>query len=80
MIISFPTPEERISRRVKKLISSAHASHRHQVTVSRVENESFMAWERIIDQFDGSDDIHVIYITHQDVLLNWRRPMTDMVS
>lgn len=80
MIIPFPTPEQRISRRVKKLISAAHANHRHQVTVSRVESESSMAWERLIDQFDGSDDINVIYITHQDVLLNWRRSKTDMVS
>jgi len=80
MVIPFPTPETRLRRRVEKLISMAHANRRHQVTISRGESEPFGAWERLVEQLDDNDRIHVIYITHHDVLLNWCSPTSGLAS
>jgi uncharacterized protein (UPF0548 family) len=80
MVISFPTPEARLRRRVEKLISVAHANRRHQVTISRGKGEPVNVWERLVEQFDDNDRVHVIHITRHDVLLNWCSPTSGIAS
>ncbi|MEC8917091.1 MAG: DUF1654 domain-containing protein [Pseudomonadota bacterium] len=80
MVIPFPTPEARLVRRAEKLISLAHANRRHQVTISRGDEEPVDAWERLVEQFEDSDSIRVIHITRHDVLLNWRSPTSGLAS
>ncbi|WP_110599881.1 DUF1654 domain-containing protein [Salinicola lusitanus] len=80
MIIPFPTPERRLVRRIEQLISRAQANHFHQVTISRGTHEPIHEWERLVEQFDDSDQVRVIHITHHDILLSWRLPTTGLAS
>ncbi|OLO05546.1 MULTISPECIES: DUF1654 domain-containing protein [Salinicola] len=80
MVIPFPTPEARLTRRVEKLIAKAQANHRHQVTISRRELEPVSVWENLVEQFDDSEGVRVIHITRHDILLNWCSPTSGLAS
>jgi len=72
MVLSFPTPYERLARRVANAVASAGHRQRRQLVVIRNPHESIMDWSQLMARLEVAADIRVVQITDSDALLSWR--------
>lgn len=70
MILPFPTPYERLARRIASAVAAA--GNRQQLVVMRDPHESTLDWSQLLERLEVAEDIRVVQITDSDALLSWR--------
>ncbi|WIX31401.1 DUF1654 domain-containing protein [Salinicola sp. JS01] len=77
MILAFPSPYERLSRRVSRAIQSATCHRRQQLVIMRQPGETQDDWSRLMARLAREAAVSVISITADDILLSWRARATE---
>ncbi|WP_157956967.1 DUF1654 domain-containing protein [Salinicola aestuarinus] len=72
MILSFPSPYQRLSHRVDAQILQASHEHRRQLVIARTRLESADDWTAMLKQLERQKNIRVIPINTRHALLSWR--------
>jgi hypothetical protein len=75
-----PTPSaqdsyELLGRRIQRLVASPGVQKIQSVTVSRLENESPEAWERVIREIEETNGVRLDRIAPDVVRIGWREYM-----
>ncbi|WP_353979227.1 DUF1654 domain-containing protein [Salinicola endophyticus] len=77
MILAFPSPYERLSRRVSRAIQATVQHRRQQLVIVRQPGETQDDWSRLMTRLAREAAMSVISITADDVLLSWRAQATE---
>lgn len=68
-----PNSYEQVGRRIQRIVSDPKVQKHQAVSITRREDESPEAWERVLQELDETDGITVERIDQQSVRIGWKR-------
>lgn len=68
-----PNSYEHVGRRIQTMVSDPKVQKHQAVTVTRRDDESPEAWERVLQELEGTDGITVERLDLNCVRIGWKR-------
>jgi hypothetical protein len=64
---------EQVGRRIQRLVSDPNAQKVQTIKITRRNDESPTAWERVIQELDETDGITVERLEDESVRIGWQK-------
>jgi hypothetical protein len=68
-----PNSYEQVGRRIQKIVSDPKVQKHQAVSVTRREEETLEAWERVLQELDETDGVTVERMDKDCVRIGWKR-------